>query len=487
MQAPAQGIKNPLPDDGGLGAALTLGEALLGSEWLTAAGIAAVPVLGPRRWWGGMLDVEGLALGSTRLAAASLAALLGRPGRISTSSARIAAAFDSFSRLRIIDARHPQGRAPQGFAPLSRFWATADGWLRTHANYPHHRAALLRALGVNEIDPLEAGQRQVDRTAAALRRLTSAEAERHILAAGGVAAALRSVIDWRASGAGVQAAAQVRGHGPLEVLSPLEWGADVPGPLWRAHADPGLAPLAGLRVVELTRVIAGPTATRTLAALGADVTRIDPPRLPELVEAHLDTDQDKTVVSLDLRGGDARLHQLLASAHVIVTGYRHLSLARFGLDQETLARQHPHLVCASLSAWGPGPWQERRGFDSLVQAGTGIASVYRGADGKPGALPVQALDHATGQLLVAGIAARLRERALHGVGGGSVRAALAWTAESLLRLPVPDAARLGELEAVRTLPSTRVTGPGARGVKVLAVPCSLDVDGVPAVAARWRR
>ncbi|WP_158595410.1 CoA transferase [Galactobacter caseinivorans] len=488
--------------DGGVGAALQLGRGLMGSAGagISEASIAAVRVSGPRRWWGGPLDVEGLALGSTRLAAAAVAELTDLRGRISTSSARVCAGFDSLSRLRVIDAEHPEGRAPQGFAPLSRFWPTADGWLRTHANYPHHHAALLRALGPG--GGVEVGE-EADRVGAVLARLTSAEAERAILAAGGVAAASRSVIAWRASAAGVAAAAAVDAHGALELLpdvAPAQGACpaqdQVPGPRWQPHGagqrgagqggPAAVAPLAGLRVVEFTRVIAGPTATRTLAALGAEVIRIDPPQLPELEDQHLDTDAGKRVMHLDLHRDAATVHRHLAQAHVIVTGYRHNALAAFGLDEAALERTHPHLVRASLSAWGPGPWQERRGFDSLVQAATGIAGAYRGPDGRPGALPVQALDHATGQLLVAGIAARLRNRAVDGVGGGSVRTALAWTAESLLRLTAPTGVPVGELEPV---PQVRWEGVQGRVAEteltLLASPSALNVDEVAAAPTAW--
>lgn len=493
--------------DGGLGAALQLGRGLMGSAGagISEASIAAVRVSGPRRWWGGPLDVEGLALGSTRLAAAAVAEVADLRGRISMSSARVCAGFDSLSRLRIIDAEHPEGRAPQGFAPLSRFWPTADGWLRTHTNYPHHHAALLRALGLGA--GAEVGE-DAGRVGAVLAGLTSAEAERVILAAGGVAAASRSVIAWRASAAGVAAAAAVDAHGALQLLADVApaQGASpargqVPGPRWQPHGagqrgsgqrgagqrgPAAVAPLAGLRVVEFTRVIAGPTATRTLAALGAEVIRIDPPQLPELEDQHLDTDAGKRVMHLDLHRDAATVHRHLARAHVIVTGYRHNALAAFGLDEAALERTHPHLVRASLSAWGPGPWQERRGFDSLVQVATGIAGRYRGPDGRPGALPVQALDHATGQLLVAGIAARLRNRMVDGVGGGSVRAALAWTAESLLRLTAPTGVPVGELESVHPVRWEGVQG-RAEGAELtlLAAPSALDVDEVAAAPTAW--
>ena len=173
-----------------------------------------------------------------------------------------------------------------------------------------------------------------------------------------------------------------------------------------------------MRVLDLTRVIAGPVAGRTLAALGAEVLRIDPPGLPELPEAHLDTGPGKRTALLDLADAERR-EALLAGADVLLTGYRPGALDRFGL-----AERHPDLVHVSLSAWGTsGPWAGRRGFDSLVQVASGIAAACAAPDGTPGVLPAQALDHGTGHLMAAaalrGLAARERGEA------GPRRAALA--------------------------------------------------------------
>lgn len=443
---------------------------------------AAVQVNGPRRFWGTALDVEGLALGSVTLAAAALQRLIGAP-QLWVAAERVAASFDSARLLRV------DGNGVPSFAPLSRFWPVADGWIRTHGNYPHHRAALLRALEVGDVDDHAA----VPAVADALRTLTAAEAEHLILTAGGIAAAVRPRRDWVASAAGIAAA----GQEPLVVTHDDAAG---PGsalrtaPRWTPQATGGPHPLAGLRVVELTRVIAGPTATRTLAALGADVIRVEPPQAPELRSQHLDTDAGKRVLGVDLRRDAERVHALLAEAHVVVTGFRPGSLARYGLEGEALASRHPHLVRASLSAWGPGPWDHRRGFDSLVQAASGISVQLRGEDGTPGALPVQALDHATGQLLVAGIASLLSRRAEGGAetgaeagaeagAAGSVAASLAATAEALWALPLP-----GEPMQPLAPAGTQDWGPGeweGPEARLSAAPAALAVDGVPARPASW--
>jgi hypothetical protein len=190
-----------------------------------------------------------------------------------------------------------------------------------------------------------------------------------------------------------------------------------------------LLPAAGLRVLDLTRVLAGPVATRTLALLGADVLRIDAPQLPESQQAHNDTGLGKRSTVLDLGSAvDRRVFdELLDSADVVVTGYRPGALERQGLTPEALAARRPALVIAQLSAWGRyGPWHERRGFDSLVQVATGIA-VLEGSPDEPGALPAQALDHGTGYLLAAAVLRALTEQ--HRTGGARlIRLALAQTA-----------------------------------------------------------
>ncbi|MGW7557862.1 CoA transferase, partial [Streptomyces rimosus] len=230
---------------------------------------------------------------------------------------------------------------------------------------------------------------------------------------------------------------------PLLTLESIGAGAP-PRRLTALGGDPDpLLPAAGLRVLDLTRVIAGPVATRTLALLGADVLRLDAPHLPESPDAHADTGFGKRSATLDLgsRAGRATLDSLLATADVVVTGYRPGALDRFGLAPEALAERRPGLVVARLSAWGGhGPWGGRRGFDSLVQAATGIAVIEGDADGAPGALPAQALDHGTGYLLAAAALRALTEQSRTG-GTRLATFALARTATWLLdEVPRPDPA-----------------------------------------------
>ncbi|MER6029272.1 CoA transferase [Streptomyces sp. NPDC001851] len=350
-------------------------------------------------------------VGACALAAAELAArragLAEVPG-VRVDDGAVAAAFHSERHLLV------DGRAPAPFAPLSRFWRTADGWVRTHANYPHHQARLLGALGL----PADAS---VEEAAARLAERSALETEEAVYGAGGLAVALRTPKEWRAH----QQAAEVAARPLVERERPTTAPARVLAPL-----DPAAAPLlpaAGLRVLDLTRVLAGPVATRTLALLGADVLRLDAPWLPELPDQHADTGFGKRSATLDLGTDRDTFEELLKSADVVVTGYRPGALDRFGLSPEALFARRPGLVVAQVSAWGAyGPWGGRRGFDSLVQVATGVAAT-EGSAAEPGALPAQALDHGSGYLLAAAVLQALTEQSYDG-GGRWVRLSLARTA-----------------------------------------------------------
>ncbi|MFJ3310186.1 CoA transferase [Streptomyces sp. NPDC086549] len=349
-------------------------------------------------------------VGACALAGAELGARragLAEVPEVRVDDAAVAAAFHS-ERLVQVD-----GRAPVAFAPLSRFWRTADGWVRTHANYPHHRARLLGALGLPE-----GASAPVEDVAARFAERSALEVEETVYGAGGLAVALRTPEEWAAHG---QSA--VLAERPLVERERLD---RAPARVFPHVGDSPLLPAAGLRVLDLTRVLAGPVATRTLALLGADVLRVDAPQLPELPDLHADTGIGKRSATLDLTTGRAAFEDLLAGADVVVTGYRPGALDRFGLSPRALAERRPGLVVAQVSAWGAyGPWGGRRGFDSLVQVATGIAAI-EGSAGHPGALPAQALDHGTGYLLAAAVLRALTEQSYDG-GSRFVRLALART------------------------------------------------------------
>ncbi|MGW4716532.1 CoA transferase [Nocardia sp. NPDC004260] len=351
------------------------------------------------------------------LAAGSVAALTAAANRMRAARglalvahridpARITAAFSSERLLRI------GGQLPTQFADLSGFFPTFDGWVRTHANYPHHRARLLATLGLPESVP-------VDLAVARIAMIRASDLEEQASAQGAIAVRVRTEEEWTASPEGQAAAA-----GPLVAIDRRADRGEAGLP---AGAAP-LQPLRGLRVLDLTRVIAGPVATRALALLGAEVLRVDPPQLPEIPWQFADTCQGKRSALVDLR--TSGLDDLIAAADVLITGYRPGALERAGVR----AAARPGLIHGRVSAWGEaGPWGERRGFDSIVQATSGI-SILEGAPSVPGALPAQALDHASGYLLAAGVIDALVARAGDGIGR-DVRVALARTASWLLSAP----------------------------------------------------
>ncbi|MFC5993201.1 CoA transferase [Pseudonocardia hispaniensis] len=338
------------------------------------------------------------AVGTAAVGAALLAA---RPGPVGLDTRQLAVALRSERVLR-----RDGASAGDPFDPLSAFHRTADGWIRLHTNYPWHRAAALRVLDVPD---------HPDAVAAAIARWPAEALETALHAAGGVAAAVRTPEEWAATAAGRAAGlplVEVRDRGP-------------------APPRPPRRP----RVLDLTRVIAGPVATRTLAAHGADVLRLDPPDRPELPLQYWDTLPGKRSALVDFRTAPHRLAELLAQADVVVAGYRPGALDRFGLAPDELTARHPGLIVVTLSAWGHrGPWAGRRGFDSLVQAATGIARVEAPGDDRPGALPAQLLDHATGYLAAAATLLAL-QRQRHDGGTPHIRLALAGTAQWLLAQP----------------------------------------------------
>ncbi|ROP36482.1 CoA transferase [Saccharothrix texasensis] len=329
---------------------------------------------------------------------------------VTVHEAAVATAFTSERHLRV------DGRPGGGFAPLSGFWRTADGWVRTHANYPHHKERLLGALGV-------ADDRAVLADELATRR--AVEVQETVYAAGGLAVAVAT--------------------GPDPTRRPLVDAR--PTPAAKRVLPPAARAADGVRVLDLTRVIAGPVATRTLAFLGADVLRVDPPHLPEDPDIHADTGMGKRSTLLDLatRHGRRAFDDLLDHADVVVTGYRPGALDRHGVSPEALHARRPDLVIARLTAWGhTGGWAGRRGFDSLVQAATGIAAAESadglgradGLGGTPGVLPAQALDHGTGYLLAAAVLRALTEPL-----GRRLDLSLAATASWLLHDVEPSPAR----------------------------------------------
>ncbi|MFE5776344.1 CoA transferase [Brachybacterium sp. NPDC056505] len=432
--------------------------------------------------WAGPLDVPSFAMDAVRQAASAagrVARVRGLDVAIDTTPSLVAGSFAAIDHLRV------DGRPVEAWGELSGFFAADDGWVRLHGNYPHHQAAIRRALGAEDRDG----------AAAAIRRLPAGDAAERILAEGGIATPVRTAEDWAA-----HPQARAMRDVPWRRIDPGEEREDPPvGRMIRPVGRTAPLPLEGVRVLDLTRVVAGPMATQLLGCLGADVLRIDPPQRPELRDAYLASGMGKRSVELDLSASREVLESLLRSADVIAHGYRPGSLARFGLTPDDLRERFDHLVIGALSAWGEvGPWGEHAGFDSIVQAATGIADVYGSGgadgasdpvhdaspDGKPGALPVQALDHATGNVLAAGILDLLADGR-----GGVVRASLLGAARELMERPtVPDGSHrpgLSDSGAARPDPTEplatfeQATGHG----RIRTVPAPLRVDGSPLTGA----
>ena len=294
-------------------------------------------------------------------------------------------------------------------------YKTRDGWIKLHTNLPHHKRAALSVLGVKD------DRRSV---ASALLNWNSDQLESAIVGAGGVAAALRSRTEWQAHPQGLAIANE-----PL-----ISWSHSIQGniPFYPMSIA---RPLAGLKVLDLTRVLAGPVATRTLAGFGANVLRIDPPNWDEpFVVPDITLGKRCASLNLTLAKDRETFEKLLSSADVLVHGYRPDALENLGYGKAVRRQLSENLIEVSLDAYGwTGPWSQRRGFDSLVQMSCGIAhsGMQWAQSDKPSSLPVQALDHATGYLMAAAVI-RAIQLAITGGGIKCARLSLARTAELLL-------------------------------------------------------
>lgn len=311
------------------------------------------------------------------------------------------------------------GIVPPQWDPFSGLYRCSDGWVRVHANFAHHREGALRLLGLS---PGMAERADAERALASWRAL---DFEQAAAEAGLVVAALRSFEEWDATAAGQAIAAQPVftieriGDAPPRALPPLR---------------DDQRPLTGVRVLDLTRILAGPVGGRALAAYGADVMLVNSPNLPN-IDAIAVTSRGKLSTHADLRtpAGQAALRALLADAHVFVQGYRPGGLAGLGWDPAAVAAQRPGIVCVSLSAYGThGPWGTRRGYDSLVQTTTGFNHAEGQAAGgdAPRALPMQILDIGSGYLMALGASAALARQQREG-GSWHVQVSLAQTAHWL--------------------------------------------------------
>ncbi len=391
--------------------------------------------------------VSDLAAASVATAAAALHGLLAAVGIDAPPPTARRELADAWFRSGV----RPVGWiAPSPWDPIAGDYEASDGWIRLHTNAAHHRDAALRVLGVDGT-PAE--------VARAVRLWEADQLEAEVVAAGGCAARMRRPDEWRTHPQGAAVAAE-----PLVARGST--GEDDADSLWRPTLE---RPLAGLRVLDMTRVLAGPVATRLLAGLGATVLRIDPFGWDEAGILH-DMTLGKRLARIDAADPHERerLHRKVSEADVVVHGYRPGALEGLGLGAEERAELRPGLVDVSLDAYGfTGPWAGRRGFDSLVQMSTGIADagMRAVAADRPTPLPVQALDHATGYLMAAAVLAGLRDRVTTGAGSAH-RLSLARTAlelegarglprAAIVRRPEPEDGELMQTQwgPVRVLPA----------------------------------
>ena len=346
------------------------------------------------------------------IAAAALAASelwrlrTGRFQSVSVDMRSAAIEFRSERYLRV------NGKPPSEYHdPIAGLYRCGDGrWARLHTNLPHHRDGVLALLGCRH--ERTAVQRALDQWEA--EKLETAAAE-----AGLVVTACRTFREWDDHPQG-------RAIARLPLFSIDQIGDAPVEPLPAAER-----PLSGVKVLDLTRIIAGPVCGRTLAAHGADVLLITASHLPSMQPLVIDTGRGKLSASIDLRQASERetLASVLRDVDVFVQGYRPRAIAAFGFGPDDVARMRPGIVYVSLCAYGQeGPWASRRGFDSLVQTASGLNAAEAEAFGasEPRPLPAQVLDHATGYLMAFAAMSALARRAQRG-GSWHVRVSLAQT------------------------------------------------------------
>src|SRR5881398_2002833 len=359
-------------------------------------------------------ETSAAALAAVGLAVSDLWELrTGRPQEVAVDARQATASLRSGHYMKMNGAPVSTERnAVMGVYP-----AKNGRWSYLHCNFPNHRAAALRVLGVPE-------DREAVRQAVA--KWDALELEEAIIAAKGAGGMVRTMDEWAKH---PQAAAIAS----LPLMEIVKIGDSPPETL-----PDGDRPLSGVRVLDLTRVLAGPTCARTLAEHGADVLKITGAHLPNLGYQEFDTGHGKLSAHLDLRQPKdvATLKDLVREADVFSQGYRPGTLGGRGLSPEELAQIRPGIVFVSLSAFGHvGPWASRRGFDTIVQTVSGITSrqgeLFPGSAPGPQFYPVSAIDYLTGYLMAFGAMVALARRAREG-GSWLVRISLAQTGRWLV-------------------------------------------------------
>ncbi|KAK3673239.1 hypothetical protein LTR78_006784 [Recurvomyces mirabilis] len=309
-------------------------------------------------------------------------------------------------------------------APIGGLHRTSDGYVRIHDSFSNHRNGTLKLLGLENTATREQVAERVVKWAKLDLEQSAYENKLAIYA-------LRSYGEWDSL-----PQAQALPDLPISVIRIAGEGPKgLPAHMLRSDDRC----LRGLRVLELSRVLAAPVAGRTLAAHGADVLWVTSPTLPDLPELDKDTTRGKRTIQLDLHNGKDcnELMKLIKDCDVFLQSYRPESLSSRGFGPEALAAINPSIIYASLTAFGTsGPWADRRGFDSLVQTCSGMnvseaEHFGQGEHARP--LPAQALDHASGYFLATGIACAVYKRAKEG-GSWRIDVSLAGTMHYLRSL-----------------------------------------------------
>jgi crotonobetainyl-CoA:carnitine CoA-transferase CaiB-like acyl-CoA transferase len=336
----------------------------------------------------------------------------GKPQSLAVDVRHAAASLHSFALLRVQGA--PPLRPREG-PQVTAIWECGDGrYIHLHGSFTHTEGILAElGLGLETTND--------DIVAACLKR-RAFELEDALAAKGLCAAACRTNDEWLAHPQGALLAMK-----PIIEVKRIDDAPPAPLP----EAD---RPLSGVRVLDLTRVLAGPTCARTLAEHGADVLHIASPQLPTIDMFEMDTGHGKRQAYLDLTNERERetLRELVRGADVFSQGYQHRSLERRGFGARQLAELRPGIVYVSVNAYGhDGPWQERPGWEQLAQATTGV-TVVQGIE-RPSITPAAMNDYTTGYLAALGAMMALRRRATEG-GSWLVTASLSQTSMWFYRL-----------------------------------------------------
>jgi CoA-transferase family III len=304
---------------------------------------------------------------------------------------------------------------------MTQPWPTRDGrWFLPHFGLPNLRQRVLKAL---DCEPTP------ESVAKAVARRDALELEGAIDKARACGGMVRTNEEWLAHPHGKALAAK-------PIVEIIKIGNSEPQAL-----PAGERPLSGIRVLDLTRILAGPMAARTLAEHGADVLMVTSEHLPQIPEHVTDTNHGKRSCFLDLTSQDGakRLRALIAGADVFSQGYRPGALARHGFGPEDVAAIRPGIVYVSISCYGAdGPFSHRAGWEQLGQTVTVICH-DNGTD-RPALLPAAACDYTTGYLAAYGALLALARRAREG-GSYHVRVSLCQSGMFIYRqgqLALPD-------------------------------------------------